>query len=158
MADQIFNAAGVLFPSTQIPSTNANMLDDYEEGTWTPGVAFGGGVTDLTYSAQAGYYTKIGSLVIVSGYMLLTNKGSSTGNAKLTGLPFTSASPTNVLAAAALHFNVITFADQFQGYVDANAKTISLNETTAAGARTNLTDANFNNVSEIIVSAAYRAA
>jgi hypothetical protein len=50
---------GIRFPATQVPSSNANTLDDYEEGTWTPVV---GGVT-LT---GAGRYTKVGRLVSIS--------------------------------------------------------------------------------------------
>jgi hypothetical protein len=50
---------GITFPATQSASSNANTLDDYEEGTWTPVV---GGVT-LT---GAGRYTKVGRLVSIS--------------------------------------------------------------------------------------------
>lgn len=83
----------IKFPATQNPSTDANTLDDYEEGTWTPTLTFGGGSTGITYSAtRSGRYTKIGRLVNVQAEVVLTNKGSSTGLAALTGLPFASAS------------------------------------------------------------------
>ena len=34
------NGSGITFPATQSASTNANTLDDYEEGTWTPVLTF----------------------------------------------------------------------------------------------------------------------
>ena len=85
------SGSGVQFPATQSASTDANTLDDYEEGTWTPGISFGNGTTGITYAtATNGFYTKIGRMVTVTGYLGLTNKGSSTGISKITGLPFTS--------------------------------------------------------------------
>jgi hypothetical protein len=49
----------ITFPATAVPSANANTLDDYEEGTWTPII----GAVTLT---NAGRYTKIGRLVHIS--------------------------------------------------------------------------------------------
>ena len=71
-------------------ATAANLLDDYEEGTYTPAISFGGGTTSIAYNsgATAGVYTKIGRMVTVSVNLVLTNKGSSTGTAEIT-LPFT---------------------------------------------------------------------
>ena len=67
----------------------ANQLDDYEEGTWTPVLAFGQGSTGITYANQTARYIKIGSMVYIRFGIRLTNKGSSTGTAEITGLPFT---------------------------------------------------------------------
>lgn len=81
----------IQFPATQNPSSGANVLDDYEEGTWTPTVEFGGGTTGIAYSAQAGTYIKIGRLLYIDGNFTLTSKGSSTGEATMT-IPFTLSS------------------------------------------------------------------
>ena len=81
---------GIKFPATQSASTDANTLDDYEEGTWTPALNFGGGSTGITYSGQLGTYVKIGKLVWLNCRLTLTAKGSSTGSARVTGLPFTN--------------------------------------------------------------------
>ena len=91
--------AGVGFPATQVASSGANVLDDYEEGTFTGGFTFGGSATGIAYNRTVGIYTKIGDLVFVQGYVSLTSKGSQTGNAALTGLPFTSSSATNASSA-----------------------------------------------------------
>ena len=59
------NGVGVTFPATQVASSDANCLDDYEEGTFTPTVTSVGG-TGIVYVAggsDAGKYTKIGNLV-----------------------------------------------------------------------------------------------
>ncbi len=84
------SGSGISFPATQSASTDANTLDDYEEGTWTPAITFGGGSTGITYSTQLGFYTKIGNTVTVQFRINLSNKGSSTGAASLGGLPFTT--------------------------------------------------------------------
>ncbi len=84
----------IVFPATQIPSSNANTLDDYEEGTWTPSVTFDGGSTGITYSNRFGFYTKIGRQVFVQCTVSLSSKGSSTGTAQIEGLPF-ACNPTS---------------------------------------------------------------
>jgi hypothetical protein len=49
-------------------TAQANALDDYEEGTWTMGVSFGGASVGVTTSANTGTYTKIGRQVTVNGF------------------------------------------------------------------------------------------
>jgi len=90
-------AAGqIQFPASQNASSNANTLDDYEEGTWTPVLGGDGGTSGQTYSAQSGNYVKIGRLVTAFGSLTLTAKGTITGNLEIQGLPFTSTSGTAV--------------------------------------------------------------
>ena len=69
----------------------ANKLDDYEEGTFTPAITFGGASVGLTYTATRGRYTKVGRLVTVQIGIDINNKGTSTGAMNVTGLPFASA-------------------------------------------------------------------
>ena len=66
----------------------ANKLDDYEEGTWTPTIAFGGASAGVTYLSNTGRYTKIGNSVTIWWGTALSAKGSSTGNLTIAGLPF----------------------------------------------------------------------
>jgi hypothetical protein len=134
----------------------ANALDDYEEGTWTMGVSFGGASVGVTTSANTGTYVKIGRQVTVNGYFLLTNKGSSTGIAYLTGLPFTVGNTAGNFGAASLWFDKIAFANQFQGRVNQNVTYIELEEITEAGVVSNLTNAEFANNSGIMISATYQ--
>ena len=72
-------------------TATANALDDYEEGDFTPVLKFGGGTTGIGYNTQIGRYTKIGRFVQVNITIYLSSKGSSTGVATITGLPFSTA-------------------------------------------------------------------
>ncbi len=80
------------------PTWEDAVVPSYSTGTFTPVLDFGGGTTGITYSVQYGQFTKIGNLVFVFIEIRLTSKGSSTGAAKVTGLPFTLAAggSTNV--------------------------------------------------------------
>ncbi len=151
------SGAGITFPATQSASSDANTLDDYEEGTWTPGLSFGGGTTGITYNGgfTGGTYTKVGRMVTVFATVTLTNKGSSTGNVKITGLPFTSANSYYQLATAAFAFNVITSTGQIWAGIDFNATTIGILQTTTAGVRSSLTDTNFVNNSDLQFTMSY---
>jgi len=73
---------GIAFPATVSLSSDANTLDDYEEGTWTPSL---GGNT--TYTGRTGTYTKIGNTVRVS--LEVTVNLIGTGSATtMSGFPF----------------------------------------------------------------------
>jgi len=87
------SGTGITFPATQSASSNANTLDDYEEGTWTP--TWSGGVTGVTYgSVRDGYYTKVGNLVTIWFGVMTSGLTVTTSGLTLTGLPFTSAAGT----------------------------------------------------------------
>jgi hypothetical protein len=81
------SGAGITFPATQSASSDANTLDDYEEGTWTPTLTDG---TNTTTSVAN--YRKIGGLVFVSCQFYnkdISGWGASAG-LSITGLPFSS--------------------------------------------------------------------
>lgn len=67
-------------------SGSANALDDYEEGTWNPGV---GGTA--TYDHQRATYTKVGNIVSVSFDMKINSIGTGS-TTTLSGFPFASSS------------------------------------------------------------------
>jgi hypothetical protein len=85
------SGSGITFPATASASTNANTLDDYEEGTWAPIIS--NGYTSPTYSLQSGTYTKIGRQVNFALQMNV-NGGTRTGSGLQITLPFTSAAST----------------------------------------------------------------
>lgn len=73
----------------------ANLLDDYEEGTWTP--AINSGVTSPTYSVQVGTYTKVGNMVTVQFFLTLSGGTMAADVLQISGLPFTvAATPTSL--------------------------------------------------------------
>jgi hypothetical protein len=133
----------------------ANALDDYEEGTWTMGVSFGGASAGMTADNFTGTYTKIGRQVTVNGYFVLTSKGSSTGSAKITGLPFTIADGGSFYSVPSLWLDDITFANVYSGYGVVGDTKIDLYEFTEAGVVSPLTNADFADTSRIMLSLTY---
>ena len=143
----------IAFPATQVASAGANTLDDYEEGTFTPGITFGGGATGMTFSIQLGRYTKVGRQVSINLQVLLTAKGTSTGAARLTGVPFTNNATVGATMFAGLL--TVTFADYPWAQLSIGGTTIDLNETTNAGVVTSIADTDFANTSEVVLSGVY---
>lgn len=84
-------SSGIQFPATQVASGGANVLDDYEEGTFTP--TFSSAGATFTYGTNTGFYTKIGRLVYANIYIRCTGASGTTSNGlSVAGLPFTSGS------------------------------------------------------------------
>jgi hypothetical protein len=133
----------------------ANALDDYEEGTWTIGVSFGLASVGVTTSFNTGTYTKIGRQVTVNGRLTLTSKGSSTGAARITGLPFTIPNSAAYYSAPSLLFVNISFVNQYSGIAEIGSTRIEFYETTILGVLSAITDADFANNSEVILSMTY---
>jgi len=88
----VSSGAGIDFSATAGTGTS-ELLDDYEEGAWTPALLFGGASTGITYSHQTGVYTKIGNIVNFSLRIRISSAGSATGAATISGLPFAPTSP-----------------------------------------------------------------
>ena len=149
---RVLSSGGITFNGD---TAAANALDDYEEGTWTIGVSFGGASVGVTTSANTGTYTKIGRQVTVNGSIVLTSQGSSTGSANITGLPFALGSTQPFRSCGSFRFFNISFTNQFQGFAIESATTILLREITLLGTETSLDDTNFANDSQIIVSLTY---
>ena len=72
-------------------TTQSEILDDYEEGTWTPTIAYSSSGS-ATLSEALGFYTKIGRMVHVIITVTVSAQGSGSGNVNLGGLPFTTGS------------------------------------------------------------------
>jgi len=126
------SGAGITFPATQSASSNANTLDDYEEGTWTPSL----GGTATYNSQQPATYTKVGRLVTVSFEIHVNTLGTgSTTN--ISGLPFTS-STTGARGSigffTSLATNVIAITCAVQ---DNDNKVVFFSMTTSGSASTN---------------------
>ena len=100
---------GITFPATQSASSNANTLDDYEEGTFTPEFTSTG--LTVSYGQQRAIYTKIGRSVIASMYMNVSGtSGTTTNLLKITGLPFASVSTE-------YGFSAVFGVSQFSTYI-----------------------------------------
>lgn len=83
-------AKGINFTAnTPAAGMTSQLLNWYEEGTWTPNLQFGGANTGITYTVRQATYTRTGRTVFIQVGMYLSSKGSATGDATITGLPFT---------------------------------------------------------------------
>ena len=77
---------GITFPATQSASSNANTLDDYEEGSWTLTITPGSG--SFTVANNTGYYVKIGKVVYINMWWRRTGESGLGGGLTLGGFPF----------------------------------------------------------------------
>lgn len=73
------------------------MPSNYSEGSWTPSLKFGGASVGITYTTQVGRYVKIGNVVHIFGRITTSSKGSSVGDATVSGIPFNPATVTNMI-------------------------------------------------------------
>jgi hypothetical protein len=141
----------ISFPATQVASADPNSLDDYEEGTWVPVLAFGGASVGITYSTQAGRYTKIGNRTTFVAVVNLTSKGSSVGAATVS-VPFAATQIASVaIRVAALGASGTGF---IQGYL--SGSTVVL-EKMAAGVATALSDTDYGATTAMVISGTYES-
>jgi hypothetical protein len=147
-------SSGIEFPATQVASASANNLDDYEEGTWTPSIAFAGASVGVTYSEQTGKYTKIGRQVTVEASIVLSSKGSSTGRLEIS-VPFTS---TADQYTGAIELRNVTFITEKYAIVEVGrasgtfARVMFINSTATSS---NCLDSNVANDSAFFFSFTY---
>jgi hypothetical protein len=142
---------GISFPATQSAQSDANTLDDYEEGTFTPTVQ---GVTSAgtaSYSVQLGSYTKIGNLVYVNIYLSYSS-GTGTGQLRIAGLPFTSAGSLLPIASVYLDNIAVTAAHYPMNLMNASSTTIDFYQSAGGGAGALTYDA----AGTILLSLTYR--
>ena len=137
------------------------VLKHYDEGTWIPGISFSGNSVGVTYGASRyGNYTRIGNRCFFNCYVTLTSRGSSTGLLRITGLPFISAiTPNGGYSSVSFWFSGISVTNGItQGYVDANAQTVSLDyipTNTNAGSAAILSEGFVSNTAAFMVSGSY---
>lgn len=115
--------AGIKFPATQNASSDVNTLDDYEEGSWTPVMAYATpGTSTWAGVSNVGNYTKIGRLVALCGVISGTpTVGTGSGALQVTGVPFTAANISGQHYYSASSWQGVTKA----GYTNIVARVIS---------------------------------
>ena len=99
----VANGQGIDFSAT--PGTGTTeLLDDYEEGTWTPILGGATSQTGQSYNVNSGAYTKIGNQVFCTMRISLATAGTITGNAVIRGLPFQTSSDSSDYAGASIAY------------------------------------------------------
>lgn len=113
---QVLELNGITFPATQVASANANTLDDYEEGTWSP-------TLNGSISLGTGRYIKIGQLVQVEISSYNTNISSlAVGTAwNIQGLPFSMTAYNYIMPC-------IYQGGAVMGIYDATGTTVSIGQ------------------------------
>jgi hypothetical protein len=106
---------GITFPATAVPSADANTLDDYEEGTWTPTIrGYSTEFSSVTYTSQNGRYIKIGKLVTCQGQVQWSSKSGGSGVFCMAGLPFSTSDGSGQSVANIQEYNGFTFTGRTQ--------------------------------------------
>jgi hypothetical protein len=143
--------------------TNAGTLrprSDVITGTFTPTIEFGGASVGVTYSTQQGNYTIIGDRLIGSLRIILTSKGTSTGNLRLrTNL----ASALNALDKTAVSIELSAIAsgtaERFMSStVPGSTSYFDIHRMGVSDGVVLLTDANINNNTSIQIAFQWRIA
>ena len=93
-------STGILFGSD---TADANLLDDYEEGTFTPVLEGSSSNPTVNYrnSTTSGHYTKIGNVVHIQSQIDMNSYSGGSGEWQMGGLPFTA----SATATASFNFN-----------------------------------------------------
>ena len=142
MCSSDLSGVGVAFPATQVASSNANTLDDYEEGTFTPTISGATSAGAGTYTVQVGRYTKIGNTV-TAHIVIAWTAHTGTGFALLSGLPFTAANVANLQPSIAIGYLdsfALTANNVATGYIQQNTTYANLLQyPTGGGSSTQVT-------------------
>ena len=145
------NSTNISEKNYLVSSSTVNCADGY--GIFTPSLQFGGASTGITYTQQVGWYHRQQNVVFFEIAIILSAKGSSTGNASIAGLPFA------VGSTPALHGHSANFLSlaSITGQVTASAvlSQVDLFQISSSG-YVFLTDANFTNTSRISIQGFYR--
>jgi hypothetical protein len=147
----VSSGTGIAFPATQNASANANTLDDYEEGTFTPTISGSTSAGTGTYTTQSGSYTKIGRQVSFR-LQVFWSAHTGTGGLLVTSLPFTCSGIggatiglLNDLTLTALNYAMADIVD--------NTTSVRFRQYPVGG--TGITDVAMSNASNIVLSGTY---
>jgi hypothetical protein len=145
-------AKGIDFSAnTGTAGMTSELLDWYEEGTWTPALAFSSG--SVTYLNQVGTYTRIGKQVTLNFWIRINATSTPLGATSVTGLPFASGA-TSSRPAAALRVNGVVLVGYCVGWLGTSTSSISITDI-QAGTSVNLDGSAFAAASEIGGSITY---
>jgi hypothetical protein len=148
------SGTGITFPATQNASSDANTLDDYEEGTWTPIIQGSTTVGTGTYTTQQGTYTKIGNTVRFQAEVVWTAH-TGTGQLEVGDYPFTSTAETSPIS---LGFNggpTFTLGNFIQAYKNPSNTSSGTAQTSDASV---FTSVSVSNTGTVRVSGVYKVA
>ena len=140
----------MLFRSTSVAGVEAEF-----SGSWTPGIAFAGVNTGITYSTQSGRFYYRGGMIHGFGQITLTSKGAAAGATTITGLPFAC----GLLNGAAWVSKYSGMNTAFTPVLDITVNTSVINvKTGAAGSEAAFANTDLSDTSDINFAFAYPVA
>ena len=117
------HCAGIDFSATQpapdAGSSSSEVLDSYEEGTWTPAFVSGSGHAPSSITVTRAVYTKIGNVVTLEGNIGFDDSGGGGDAFTLSGIPFNFA--TNSFPTGVANFRFTAFSESTMIYALGNA-------------------------------------
>ena len=132
-----------------------NTLNGNSGTSFTPSISFGGASVGITYQTQSGTYHRIGNIVFLRLFIVLTSKGSSTGQARITNLPFNNSGSltvfNTVVSEISLAANYTAIYTQTESTTN-NLLIYSTGDNVGVGG---VFDTDFTNDSQIVVTGFY---
>lgn len=153
-SSEVLALSGIKFPATQVSSADANTLDDYEEGTFTPTIFGSSTAGTATYAQASGRYTKIGRLVQFELYLEYSS-GTGTGYLRIGNLPFTVGNANTYPAISIGYLSLISLSanNVANGQCLPNTTNIAIEQYPAGGGSQN--PVNYDASGGIVVSGTY---
>lgn len=134
-------------------ATASNLLDDYEEGTFTPSFTSSGGGSATMGSNTDGLYVKTGNVVYITANLQLTTNSLSSGVLRVSGLPFTPSGESGYRNATAFFSYTVNVSPQpFSGTFRSGEAYISV---WRQGNNSTYQATDFNNGGRAVVSGFY---
>ena len=131
------SGAGITFPATQSASSDANTLDDYEEGDVTLGatttLTAASGTITINTGTSFVRYTKVGRQVTVTGKLVVSSVSSPTNNLAINGLPFNSASNNFSAVSIYSYGYAASMTTTVIGSMDGGTASLTLQKTNSLG-------------------------
>ncbi len=125
-------ANGIAFPAVQVPSANANTLDYYEEGVWTPVMRDTTGNL-FTTSFVDGRYTRIGNQVTASLLIIYTSIGAADASQLRVSVPISAVNSNFARFSAAIGnmqgFDTVAGTKQITANLDQGSNTLTFWQT-----------------------------
>jgi len=151
------SGAGITFPATQSASTDANTLDDYEEGTFLPAFDIPSG--SVTYATRTASYIKIGRLVQCTIALGFSAISSPSGNITITGMPFTAGSGELYVSAFSIALaRNFSSALTITGYIGQSSATLQISKNLSNAGFSPLQGSDFTSSTNFYISISYMTA
>ena len=140
----------------------SELLDDYEEGTWTGTFRSAAGHFSMNSGYQLGYYTRVGNIVTVTAYLIGSSEGLTDSDSVLVdGLPYVAVSGNagyQAITIGYLDSASITAGHAASGYVNSGTNQIQLTMFDVATGISSMTVGELTGNGQLIFTATYRVA